>query len=438
MTREQFRALADRALEISSADDVSISLSDRGGGTTRFANNQITQNVDTRRQSLAITVAYENRRGSASTTDLSDDGLRDAVERAQQAARVSPPDPEYMPPLPPQTYPVLASLRTETAAAGPARRLADAREAIIQCQGAGMSAAGIVETGVEAAGVANDKGLFAYEQRSEARFSVTATAEDSTGWVSSASRSVDDLGVAERTRVAIEKAQRSARPGELPPGKYTVILEPAAVAGLVNSLLFSLNAKSYYRGTSALAGKLGQAIIDPRFSVQNRPDHPQLMGDGFNAAGLPTDYHTWIDRGILARLNYDRFTAREHGVEPSYSPDAVHMSAADTAGAALSTIDDLLRGVSRAILVTNFWYIRSVNPADLTLTGMTRDGTFLVENGEIVGGVLNFRWHDSPLRVLNAIEAYSRPMDATSQESDKKLLPALRVADFNFTSVTRF
>ncbi|MGE0479239.1 MAG: TldD/PmbA family protein [Phycisphaerae bacterium] len=462
LTQESFNRLAALALAAGTGDDVVVSVSESDGGTTRFANNQVTQNVHTRRRSVAVTAAFGQQRGSASTTDFSDDAVRDCVRRAEAVARAAPADPEHLPALSPQKYPLLASYRPETAAAGPERRLAAVREAIERCAVAKLEGAGIVSSSSSAEGVAAKTGLAAFERRTEAAFSLTATGPDSTGWVSNASRSFDDLGVTDRTQAAIEKAQRSAKPREIPAGRYTVILEPAAVAGLLGPLIGALDAKSYYKSTSPVAGKLGQPLIDPRLSLRNRPDHPQLLGDAFNSYGLPSDMHTWIDRGVLARLSYDRFTAQEHGVEPTFGLDAPYFWGENTAAnhglghgpetgtsggatssppngsGAVDSIDELIRGTRRGVLVTNFWYIRGVNPTDLTLTGMTRDGTFLIEDGHIASGLIHFRWHDSPLRVFNAVEAYTRPMDAITMERGKMLLPAMRIRDFNFSSVTRF
>lgn len=435
LTRGEFERIANLAIKAATAEHTFVSLSDSTGGTTRFANNQITQNVNSRRLSFSTSVAFGKQRGSASTTDLSDESVKECVRRAEASARLVPEDPEYLPPLPPQVYPILASLRSETARCGPARRATEAGRAIRQCREAGLQAAGIVSAYASAEGVAASSGLLAFEQRSSAQFSLTATGEDSSGWVNDQNRSIDDLRVDDRTRVAIDKALRSAKPREAPAGRYTVILEPAAVAGLLGALLWPLNAKGYYKGTSALAGKLGQRIMDARLSLQNRPDHPALLGDAFDGSGLPSDSRTWIDHGVLRQLNYDRFTAQQHNTSPSYAPDALHLSGENPSG---ESVDDLIRTTQRGILVTNFWYIRSVNATDLTLTGMTRDGTFMIEDGQISGGLINFRWHDSPLRVFDAVDEFTTPLDAITMERDKMLLPAMRVRDFNFSSVTRF
>ncbi len=434
-SEKEFRFLADLVLARSTGEHTFVALQDVHGGTTRIANNQIVQNVDTRRISLAVTVAFGRRHGTAGTTDLAAGAVEDAVRRAEQIAKVSPPDPEYLEPVGAQQYAAPPTSRPETVSAGPDRRLGHAREAIELCRAEHIKAAGIVASSVATVGVAASTGLFAYEPRSDARFSITAMAENSTGWASTLHRSIDRLGVGELTRIAIDKAKRSADPKEIPAGRYTVILEPAAVAGLMTWMGWMLDAKSYDKGTSPFSGKLGQQILDQRLTFRNRRDHPDLLGQGFTWEGLPCSDFTWIEGGVLKQLDYDRFTAKEHHVDVIPTLEAPYLSGD---GAAVPSVEALIENTERGVLVTNFWYLRIVNPTDLTLTGMTRDGTFLVEDGRITTSLRNFRFHESPLRAFNQLEAFTTPAEATSAETGKLLVPAMKLRDFNFSSVTRF
>lgn len=435
MSQSEFQRLAHLAFDASSADDVRVNLSDRAGGTTRFANNQVTQNVRTRRAEMTVTVAFGKRAGATSTTDLTDQAIRDTVKRAEAIAKVTPEDPEYLPPPAQQLFPVLPTRREDTATAGPQRRFEAAKVACEMCAAADMQAAGIAATYTNAVGVAANNGLFAYEQRCRADFSLTATAPDSTGWSKNAVRSIDDLDIEAMTRRAIDKARLTAHPRELPAGRMTVILEPPAVQGLVGPLIGNFNARRYDRGTSALAGKLHQRIIDPRLTLRNRPEHPSLLGRGFSPQGLANSYFAWIENGVLAHLDYDRFTATKHGQQPTTGVDAAELSGpADQA----QSLDELIAGTPHGVLVTHFWYIRYVNRTDLTLTGMTRDGTCLIEDGRLAGGVHNFRFHESPLVAFNQLDAFTEPADAIATEGAKMMLPAMRIHDFNFSSVTRF
>ena len=184
-----------------------------------------------------------------------------------------------------------------------------------------------------------------------------------------------------------------------------------------------------------MSGKLGQPIVDRRLSLRNLPDHKDLLGIGFTSDGLPTVASDWMTEGVLTQLSYDRFTAKARGIDSIPTLDAPCLSGA---GSSLPTLQELIKHTEHAILVTNFWYIRTVNPTDLTLTGMTRDGTFLVENGQIVSAVKNFRFHESPLQAFNRVEAFTNPAEAITSETGKLLVPSMRLRDFNFSSVTRF
>ncbi len=433
--REEFRFLTDLVLKHSGGDHTLVALHDQDAGTTRFANNIVVQNVNSRRVALTVTVAFGQRCGSAATTDLTAGAVHETVKRAEAIARACPEDPEYLPPVPPQAYAERPTALPETLAAGPEQRLALAREAVELCRDAALRAAGVVSSSAATVGVAADTGLFAHEGRADARFSVTATGENSTGWSSTVHRSIDRLGVGGRTRKAIEKAKRSAGAKEIPAGRYTVILEPPAVGGLLTWMMWMVDAKDYDKGTSPFCGKLGKQIVDARLTLANRPEHPDLLGCGFTSDGLPTNALAWIDRGVLRQLAYDRFTAKQHRVDPIPTLEAPCLSGD---GETAASVDELVRMTERGILVTNFWYIRTVNPTDLTLTGMTRDGTFLVEDGQVTAAVHNFRFHESPLRALNNVEAFTQPMEASSAETSKLLVPAVKIREFNFSSVTRF
>ncbi len=431
-SRDEFRFLSELVLKASSGEHTLVSLHDQRAGTTRFANNQVVQNVDARKGLFTVTVAFGRRHGTASTTDFTAGAVQETLKRAEQIARLSPEDEEYLPPVEQQWFPALPTARPETAAAGPGRRLDLAREAIEAVRAEQLSCAGIVTSAVHAVGVAANTGLSAYEQRTDARFSITVQAGDATGWASACHRSIDHLQIPERTQIAIGKARLSVNPREAPAGRYRVILEPSAVAGLLAWLIWKLDAKSYDKGTSPFSGKLGSRIVDPRLTLRNCPDHLDLLGAGFTAEGLPGGDSLWIEDGLLKHLMHDRFTAKAHGLTALPVLDAPLLSGDE------ASVDDLLAGTERGILVTNFWYLRVVNPMDLTLTGMTRDGTFLVEDGRIVSGLRHFRFHESPLRAFNQLEACTAPAEATTAETGKLLVPAMRINDFNFSSVTRF
>jgi predicted Zn-dependent protease len=433
--RDEFRFLSELVFKRSTGDHTVVALQDQHGGTTRFAGNQVIQNVDTRRGTLTVSVAFGAKKGTASTTDFTAGAVQDTLIRAERQAHVSPDDPEYLPPPAPQPVLSLPTARAESRIAGPARRLEYASEAIGQCRMENLSAAGIVASSTEAVGIAADTGLLDFEERTEARFSVTVQHGDATGWAASTHRSIDHLKVQDRTLSAIAKAKRGVEPRDVSPGPYDVILEPAAAAGLWAWLLSALDAKAYDKGASPVSGRLDQPLVDPRISLENISAHDDLLGVGFTPEGLATFPSRWIDHGTLRQLSHDRFTAKVHGVDRVPTLDAPCVS---VAGASAHSVQELIKSAARALLVTNFWYIRPVNQSDLTLTGMTRDGTFLVEDGQIVSAVKNLRFHESPLRAFNRVEACTVPLEAVTSETGKMLVPAMTLRQFNFSSVTRF
>jgi predicted Zn-dependent protease len=430
-----FRRIADFLITESKADQTVVSLNDSHSTTLRFANNQVVQHVAARSVGVSVEASFGQKSGRASANRLDTESLRSTLRRAEELARLSPEDPEYLPPLPKQNYLDVPSYRDSTASAEPADLARKTGPVIDSCRREGLTAAGILSTEVSSGGIAASSGLFGYEQSTESEFSLTAIATDSSGWTFNAHRDINALDVRARTRRAVDKAKLSAEPLELAPGYYPVILEPAAVAGVLGPLFFAASARSYYRGNSALGGKLGSAILDGRLTVRTDPRHHDLMGSRFGGEGLASRPMTWIENGVLKQLSYDRFTAKQHNVDPTPFPSGPIVT---FAGPRASSTDDLIAKTERAILVTNFWYIRSVNPRDLTITGMTRDGTFLVENGKIVCGVRNFRFHESPLRCFAEVAMTTAPQESITMERGKMLLPAMKLPAFHFSSVTRF
>lgn len=432
-SREEFEFLTDLVLRNSTGEHVWITLQDQQSGTVRFANNQIIQNIETHTVRLLVTVGFGKQHGTAGTTNLAAGAVRETVQRAESLARAVPEDPEFLPPPGPQHYENRPTFRPETMEAGIAGRLQLAGKAIEQCRRETVQGAGIVASSVMTTGVAAHTGLFAYEPRTEARFSLTAHVDDASGWTAAMHRSIHQLDVVKRSVLAIGHCKKGRGPRDLSAGRYTVILQPPAVAGLLQGMLNAFDAKSYETRTSPFTGKLDQPIIDSRFSLYNRPDHPDLLGSGFTREGLPVNPVTWIEKGCLRQLAYDRYTARQKGL--AFIP-SLESPCLEGAPQNQSSLERLIGGTERGIYVTNFWYIRPVNRMDLTLTGMTRDGTFLIEQGKVTASLRNFRFHDSPIRAFNNIGGYSEPQEACSMESGKMLVPALQIRDFYFSSIS--
>ncbi|MFQ5489371.1 MAG: TldD/PmbA family protein [Phycisphaerae bacterium] len=442
-SKEAFERVAGVVLGASTADHTRVNFSDGRSSTLRFANNQVAQHVSVDDRRISVQVAFDQKVGRATTNRIDAQSLKQVVRQAERIARLAPADPEYMPPLESQQYLDIATYHDLTAQADPGELARRTKPVVEKCEARNLYGAGIMTASADAVGVAASSGLFAYEKRSEARFSVTATSRsqtghseaDSSGWTFNAHRDIDKLDVARRADIAVDKALTSRNPREVEAGYHTVILEPAAVAGVFGPVAWSLFAKSYHKGTSALSGKLGTQVLDSRLSVVSDPTHPDLLGNRFGRDGMAAAPTTWFDRGVLKNLYYDRFTAKEHGASPT-PPGGGQILRFN--GPQVANLDELIAGTQRGILITNFWYIRYVNPTDLTLTGMTRDGTFLIENGKIAGGVKNFRFHESPLRAFASVKAATAPAESITIERGKMLLPAVRLPKFNLSSVTKF
>lgn len=439
--RDTFRRLADAALDATSADYISVSLHDRFEGVTRFAGERITAHGQDHVQKLAIVVAFDQQVGSA-TAPLVTDAIAEAVKTAELKAKAAPPDPDYPPPLPPQRYPVLPTYRSETANAGSARRAAVALEIARLYQTERLRALGIVTTSAEAVGVAASTGLFAFEQRTRADLEATSIGSVVPIRVAGANRSIDDLNLEEPIRRALARTNWLTNPCRLPPGRHAVILESNAVAQLLRPLLDATSVPAGATANHPLHHRLGEQIIDQRLTLRNRPDHPALLGSGFDGVGLPADARTWIGKGVLQRLYYDRLSARAHDTAPTFAPDAWHLSGDEPAG---NCVDDLIQATERGILVTNLDRVQREADSDLTLRGYTGGGTFLVEGGEIVGSLTDLEWRESPLRVFNRVQAFSTPLEAVvspqavpahavTAGTRKMLVPAMKIHDFKLAS----
>lgn len=434
-SRSDFEAITDAIYASAKAEHVRINFSDSADLTTRFANNQIIQNVAVREPRLTVEVAFGKKAGRCSTDKFDTASLRALVAKAEEIARLSPEDPEYLQPLGPQQYKTVKTYSKTTADREPAQLADEVAGVVKNCEESSCVGAGIMTADRGCAGLSSNKGLLAFEERTSGTFSLTATLPDSTGWTMNSHREFTKLGIAARASRAIQKAKASAAPVEIPAGHYEVILEPAAVAGLIGPMIWNLGAKDYHKGNSPYVGKLHQRLLDERLWVRSEPQNEALLGSSFDGQGLPYQEEVFIEDGVLKRLIYDRFTALEHNERPIPFPNTITMGLRTPTH---RSAEELIHETKRGVLVTNFWYIRGVNETDLTITGMTRDGTFLIENGAIVGGIKSFRFHDSPLRVFKSIAGATAPQEAVTNERGKMLLPCLKLPDFNFSSVTRF
>jgi predicted Zn-dependent protease len=440
LTREQARMLADRVLSMSPAGETRVNIVSQWSGNTRFADGSITTSGGVSDTSVTVTVTLGRRRASASTNILDDASLKRTVDLALTLARVSREDPELMPELGPQTHAAVNAFVERTADLDPEQRAAAIKRAVDAATEAGKGAgrpftAGFLEAAATAAAVATSKGLFAYHRTTDAGFSMTARTSDGTGsgWASGGARDWADLDPARIGRVAAEKAVASRQPQTLEPGLHTAVLEPQAVTDLVPLLGPALNARTADEGRSAFSkpgggNRVGDKVVDERVTLYSDPADPRLLGQPFDNEGLPIERIVWIENGILRNLAYSRFWAEKQGRRPTGPAMAGGLA---LTGGTRST-EEIIAGCERGVLVTHFFYIRSLDPRTVLQTGLTRDGAFLIENGRITRALKNFRWNESPLLMLNRLEDIGRP-EVTAAG---RLMPALRIRDFNFTSLS--
>ncbi len=426
------RALTGRILAMSQAEGMQVRLGASWRGDTRYAVNRVTTAGDVEDLLATITARFGKREASITTNRFDEASLTEAVRNAEGLARLAPEDPEAMPLLGLQDYLKVDGYAPATANLDAAERARVAEAAIGRVLEAGdLQAAGFLECTAGAQAIANSAGLFAYHPGTSVDYSLTVRTADGagSGWAGVGHRDWSAVDSEELHRRAVEKARRSRNPRSLEPGKYRVVLEPAAVSDLVRLLGFSLNARSADEGRSAFASpgggtKLGQKIVHERVTL--RSDPVALGAAPFAGDGQTLEPITWIENGVLKNLFYNRFWAEKQGKKPTGFPNTLVMRGGE------GSVEDLIRDTERGVLVTRLWYIRQVDPRTILYTGLTRDGTFLIENGAIAGPVNNFRWNDSPLSVLSKLEAMSRPVRVETNRE----VPAIRVTEFNFTSVS--
>jgi predicted Zn-dependent protease len=328
-----------------------------------------------------------------------------------------------------------------TASLEPAARAEAVRAITEPARRAGLISTGYLEAQAGAFAIANNKGLFAYARSTGTAFTTTVRTPDGTGsgWAGASDndfRRIDPAVLAER---AIEKARRSVNPVGVEPGRYTVVLEPTAVANLVQLIAGSLNARNADEGRSFFSkagggNKIGEKIVDERVTLVSDPLDPRVPANTFGGDGLPNRAVTWIENGVVKNLAYDRFWAQKSNKEPMGTGGTLAMAGGT------ASVDEMIASTERGILVTRLWYIRGVDPRTILFTGLTRDGTFLIENGRVSRPIKNLRWNESPIFMLNNLEMMGRPERVSASESGGPgqaiMVPPLKVRDFNFTSTS--
>ena len=439
MSRAEAQAFLERVVKLSRADTIGAQLSGGYTGNIRFAANRISTSGGVSNAQLVVQSGYGAKHAVVTTGDFSAAGIERAVRQSEAIAKLAPDDPENMPLLAPQTYGSVNAWFDATANLTPVERAAAAHTAIDASKAAGdLASAGFIVAGSSYNAIASNTGMFAYFASTSANYQLTVRTSDGTGsgWAGADHpdwRQIDFKAVSDK---AIEKARASRNPVAVEPGRYTVILEPQAVGDLVQLLAFALDARSADEGRSAFSRqgggtKIGEKIVDSRVTLFSDPADPQLLGQPWNGEGLPLGREVWIENGVLKQLAYSRFWAQKKNARPNGGLGAVKMTGGDTTNA------QMIASTERGILVTRLWYLRQVDPRTVLYTGLTRDGTFLIENGKITKAVKNLRFNESPLFMLNNLEAVGRADRVAGTEAGGNVVfPALKVKDFNFTSLS--
>jgi len=438
-TQDEAKALLSKVLNFSKADECQVSISGGDGGNIRYARNSVSTSGATSSTQLAIASSFGKKQGITTINEYDDASLEKAVRRAEALAQLAPENPEYMPVLGPQTYaPAAKTYSPATAAISTRQRASLVEQSLATARDTGVTAAGFLQNYAGFSALMNSKGMFAYGTGTDVEFSITMRTNDGSGsgYAAGGFNDIGDLDVVAASKAAAWKAAHSAGARALEPGKYTVVLEPAAGIVLLENLYGALDARSADEGRSFLSlpgGKtrLGEKLVDEQVNIYSDPWNEQLPTYNYNGEGLPQGKVSWIEKGVVKNLMYSRYWAQKKGVPPMPFPDGFIV----TGGSA--SLDELIKGTEKGILVTRLWYIRAVDPQTLLYTGLTRDGTFYIENGEIRYPVKNFRFNESPIIMLNNLEAMGRPVRTVSGEGGPAaLIPPMKIRDFTFTSLS--
>ena len=457
LTRDQASAIFDRIKKLSTAEEVEAYYYGGRSALTRFANNVIHQNVAEENYGVSVRTVFGGRTARASTNKLDDESLQRVVRASEDFAKVQHPDPDLLP-MPAngeKSRPTPSRHFDQTATITPEDRAEGVGKIVHVAQQHELTSAGIFSSSESVEGIFNSRGLSDWHTQTSAEISVTMLAKDSSGWQKANSpdvRNIDPLALAE---IAARKTIESAAPRELPVGKHTVILEPAAVLDIVGFMFWDFGGQAILDERSFLNNRIGTRLFGENINIYDDVAHPLQSGSPYDGEGMRRQRVQLIEDGVVKRVVYARATAEkmkksEHAqkvgpIEPTGhgfllpnelgempvnivfgEPEKPH------------TVEQMIESTDRGVLVTRLWYIREVDPYEKILTGMTRDGTFLIENGKVRAGVRNFRFNESLIHMLSNVEAMGKLVRASGEESFDMVVPAMKVRDFNFTEVTKF
>lgn len=460
LTREKCHDIFARVLKHSHADETEVLIGGGQSALTRFANNTIHQNMAEENYVVSVRTVFGGRTARSTTNRFDEESLKRAVRASEALAKVQEPDPDLLPVADASEFasgPEVGRAFFETASLSPQDRSVAVGKIVSVAKKYNLTTAGIFSSSESVEAVINSRGLFAYYTQTSSEISITMLSGSSSGWQKANSPDVRNLDPVHLAEIAAQKALDSRNPRELPPGKYTVILEPAAVLDLVGFMFWDWGGLAVLDQRSFLNNRIGMKLFGENIKIVDDVYHPLQSGAPFDGEGVRRQRVPLVESGVVNNLVHARATANRiakspyaekvglikptgHGFpvpnEMGEAPMNVVISGSD--GTRTTPIADMIANTDRGILVTRLWYIREVEPYEKILTGMTRDGTFLIEDGKVKSGVRNFRLNESMIHMLNKVEAVSEPVRASGEESFDMVVPAMKIRDFNFTEVTTF
>jgi predicted Zn-dependent protease len=438
LSESEAKALLQKVLSYSKADECEVNILGEERGNIRYARNEVSTSGSLVNQNLSVQSAFGKKVGVATIDEFSDESIQKVVKRSEELAQLAPENPEYVSVLEPQTYQKSTGYFDSTAAINADYRATAVGNSLDISRSENLTAAGFLDNQKGYSAMMNSKGLFAYYPSTSVNFSLTVRTPDGTGsgYVARGYSDAKKLDTVAATKIAVQKSKGSVGAKALEPGKYTVILEPTAAAVLLENIFFNFDARSADEGRSFLSKpggktKLNEKIVDERVNIYSDPSNPDLPGSPWSGEGLPINKINWIEKGAVKNMVYSRYWAQKNNVKPVPFPSNVIMEGGT------ATMEEMIKSTKQGILVTKLWYIREVDPQTLLLTGLTRDGTFYIENGVIKHPVKNFRFNESPVIMLNNLETLGKSERVVSTESDRNyLIPPMKIREFTFSSLS--
>jgi predicted Zn-dependent protease len=432
LNEQEAKSLIDKIRSYSKADEISITLNGSRTGNIRYARNTVSTNGETDNLSVSVTSVYGKRSGTATGNEFTDAALEQMVRRSEEMAKLAPENSEFMPALPPQQYGQGMNYSEFTAQIDPVFRVEAVLASIQECMARKTTAAGFLQDYTGFTAIGNSNGLFGYNKATSGEFTITARTADERGSGYSAQYFTDAsrLNTKETTAIAVQKALASREAKELKPEKMTVILEPQAAYDLLSLLTGAMDARGAdegrtFFGKRGSGNRIGDQLFSDKVTIYSDPFSVENPGNLFAPDGRPQKKTTWIEKGVLKNLFYTRYWAQQKKVDSIPPPSGMIMEGSD------QSLEDLIKGTDKGVLVTRLWYIRLVDPQTLVYTGLTRDGTFYIENGQIKHAIKNFRFNESPANMLANIETLGKAVRVVNS-----MIPPMKIRDFNFTSLS--